>query len=686
MKERIGLRLRFALFFAALFLGGTAAILGGLWVGYSRVGGAADGYVIAGVIGIFALLGVTTWVSFLFDEYVAKPILALTSDLNTRAQATVDQQIDEQPARYLGALAPAANAINDALTELRQKQELAIARATSNIGRDRALFEALLHDLAEGVVVVTPNQRVMLFNRVAQELLSKLGLDRMLSSCLQVEPLDHALVRLAARLDADPAAVESFLASTKDGEKFLLGRVGSISADGEQIGYVLIFHDTTEELTAHREQDHLFNILLEGTRRPVAAVSAVLDVLQTDAEMPPDMRVTLNASMQEEIDRLISRLQDISVRHDTSVVRHWPMSRVSTNDVYYGLSARNITALSLKGEDHFMTCDAFAVVEILSSMLRRLAESGTRSAFLFQAWQEETEIRIGICWSGEEVTDGQLENWLQRPLSPVYGQFTGRDALKTHRTDVWAEQSGEGYRLVLPLSAAAAPELRPSDERPEFYDFNLPETGQEAGLDDKQLTKLPFVVFDTETTGLSPRGGDEIVQIAGVRIVNGRILRGDVFNTLVDPKRSIPAASSAVHGITDEMVRGASDIASAGQAFHDFCEGSVLVAHNAPFDLAFLHLKEDRIGHRFDHPVLCTVLLSAAMFGHTGLHTLDALAERFGVELPEDVRHTALGDALATAEVFIQLLEIMAAANIITLGEAKEAARQMTKIRRNQKY
>ena len=103
-------------------------------------------------------------------------------------------------------------------------------------------------------------------------------------------------------------------------------------------------------------------------------------------------------------------------------------------------------------------------------------------------------------------------------------------------------------------------------------------------------------------------------------------------------------------------------------------------------DLAFLRLKEEVIGQRFDHPALCTVLLSAAMYGHTGQHTLDALAERFGVDLPDEARHTALGDAIATAEVFCQLLEVMAAAGVTTLGEAKALSRQMTRIRKNQNY
>jgi len=237
---------------------------------------------------------------------------------------------------------------------------------------------------------------------------------------------------------------------------------------------------------------------------------------------------------------------------------------------------------------------------------------------------------------------------------------------------------------VLPLEASGVPALASGYVRPEFYDFNLPTTGGE--MAERRLSELSFVVFDTETTGLAPSGGDKIVQIAGIRIVNGRILRGEVFDTLVNPGCTIPAASTKVHGISDDMVISAPDIVNAGKSFHKYCDGGVLVAHNAPFDMAFLKRDEAMIGHSFDHPVLCTVLLSAALYEHTGEHTLDALAERFGVTIPPELRHTALGDAMATAEVFLQMIGVMEAAGIHTLGDAISAGQRMTKIRKAQDY
>jgi len=198
------------------------------------------------------------------------------------------------------------------------------------------------------------------------------------------------------------------------------------------------------------------------------------------------------------------------------------------------------------------------------------------------------------------------------------------------------------------------------------------------------LSETAFTVFDTETTGLFPSAGDEIVQVAGVRMIGARVLRGETFDRLVDPGRRIPAASTRIHGITDAMVAGQGDARAVLPEFHAFASGSVLVAHNAPFDMTFLRIKEGATGARFDQPVLDTVLLSAWLFGQGTEHTLDALAARFGLTIPEALRHTALGDAMVTAEVLSALIGVLTKRGVATLGDALSVSDEAGAIRKKQ--
>ena len=232
----------------------------------------------------------------------------------------------------------------------------------------------------------------------------------------------------------------------------------------------------------------------------------------------------------------------------------------------------------------------------------------------------------------------------------------------------------------------------PEDERadlpprPVNYDFSLLRRGSapEAALE-TPLSQIDYVAFDTETTGLAPSKGDRIVQIGAVRVVNGNLLPGESFQRLVNPERPIPPRSTRFHGITDDMVDQQPTIDEVAPAFRTFVGDAVLIAQNAVFDLSFLKAAEGRSGVRFDTPVLDTMLLSMALHPDEADHSLDGLIARYGVDISG--RHTALGDATATAQVFVRMLGLLDAAGIATLGDAQTAsARIADRLRKNSNY
>lgn len=237
-----------------------------------------------------------------------------------------------------------------------------------------------------------------------------------------------------------------------------------------------------------------------------------------------------------------------------------------------------------------------------------------------------------------------------------------------------SQHSDEAAPRMPASGKSSATDARPSSH-PEYYDFALlRDQGQKwGGIDIRKrpLRSLRCTVFDTETTGLDPQC-DEIIAIGAVRIINGRLLRHERFDQLVNPQRVIPASATAIHGIDNAQVANAPEIERALPHFAAFAEESVLVGHNIAFDMRLLAAKEARTGVRLGAPTLDTLLLSAVAQPQQADHSLEAMARRFGVAVEN--RHTALGDALLAGALFLRLLDLLEAQGITTLGQALDAS------------
>lgn len=180
------------------------------------------------------------------------------------------------------------------------------------------------------------------------------------------------------------------------------------------------------------------------------------------------------------------------------------------------------------------------------------------------------------------------------------------------------------------------------------------------------LRDASYVVFDTETTGLRPYGGDEITSLGAVVIENKHVLKEPTFYRLVNPGRPITLQAQKITGLTNEMVRKEPPIIPVLIEFLDFCGPRILIAHNAPFDLAFINNKiGETIGRRIVNPVIDTVLLSSALHYSIGDYSLENLSSYFDFSLED--RHNALGDAQIAANLFLKLLPELEAKGITSL-------------------
>ncbi|MBE5880898.1 MAG: PolC-type DNA polymerase III [Lachnospiraceae bacterium] len=173
-----------------------------------------------------------------------------------------------------------------------------------------------------------------------------------------------------------------------------------------------------------------------------------------------------------------------------------------------------------------------------------------------------------------------------------------------------------------------------------------------------------YVIFDIETTGFSNEKNN-IIEIGAVKIQNGKIT--DRFSSYVNPEEPIPFRIEQLTGINDSMVVDAPKIETVLPQFLEFCEGAVLVAHNADFDIGFIRVAAKRQNLAFDYTYLDTVALARVLLPNLAKYKLDHVAKALGVSLEN--HHRAVDDAGATAEIFEKFIEMLSCQGVHTLDE-----------------
>ncbi|MCL2630660.1 MAG: exonuclease domain-containing protein [Firmicutes bacterium] len=275
------------------------------------------------------------------------------------------------------------------------------------------------------------------------------------------------------------------------------------------------------------------------------------------------------------------------------------------------------------------------------------AEQQARLDAHIQKFKESVQDGVSVVIEGPIRFDDFSKEYAITLYSAVLGDI---DFEEIERKNTAVKPVPDEYRIVFPR------EYIETEER--VAESNL---FSDAGLSDWEIwqtlpdnAKRTYVVFDTETTGLSPtKSDDRIIEIGAVKIVDGKLT--ETFSTFINPDgKKIPPDATKINGIRDEDVENAPLWKDVVPDFYKFSEDAVFVAQNIGFDMSFIAHQSKSEGYIFNNEQICTLELGRRLFPRFKHHKLHDLCKVF--EIPLKNAHRALGDAVPTAKVFLKLL------------------------------
>ncbi|MBL8527389.1 MAG: DNA polymerase III subunit epsilon [Burkholderiales bacterium] len=654
-----------------------------------------------GLLVFLALFALTGLVARALVRSQIEPLRRLIEGARIQLSANPSHRVELAGSAENQEVGRIVNAFAERYETLQRDVEARIHEANAGLEEERNRLAALMSELTQSVLVCNVEGRILLYNQRARQLLSGgaegkngstlsglVGLGRSVFGVIDRNLVVHALENVRYRIDqGDARPLANFVATSPNGTLIRAQMVPVFGQEREISGFVLTVEDIKRSVEMEGQRDDLLQSLTQGTRASLATIRAAVENMLAFPEMDADRRSQFTHIISDEAGKLSGLLDQKEAEYARAVKGQSRLEPMLGSDLISAVQRSVESRLDMHtnteevAELLWLNVDSYTLVQAITYLATRLREEIRIRDLRFRLCSEGRLAHLDLIWSGGFLSVDTILAFENDPFTA--GGFASPLTLN----DVVARHGGEAFyqfdrprmtscfRLLLPRAEAEQAWAGPTPlaSRPEYYDFDLfHQPGQSHELDDRLLSDLTYTVFDSETTGLEPSAGDEIIQIGAVRILNGRLLQQEAFDHFINPRRPMSKESIKITGITPEMLATHPTADQVLPAFHRFCEDTVLVAHNAAFDMRFLQLKEASTGVRFTQPVLDTLLLSAVLHEDLQSHQLEAIAERLGVNVIG--RHTALGDAIVTGEAFLKMIPLLAEKGVLTLKHARDAA------------
>jgi DNA polymerase-3 subunit epsilon len=580
-----------------------------------------------------------------------------------------------------------------------------IAQAKSESEEEKNILAAIMAELSEGVLICNREGQILLYNKRAKRFLISdesadgngsgrfIGLGRSVFSIIDKNLIVHALDEIADKLKRKATNVFSYFVVTDNQDRLLRVEAAPILDNHKEFkGFILTLHDITQQLESDSRIDSLLQSLRRGIRGSLASVRAAVEAIREFPDMDRFQLDIFTKIIHKESITIGNIVEKVASNSTYRTRTRWPLVQMKAKDMLDVIKRKTKERLDIQinieqcSEDIRIQVDSYSIVLATLFLLNKLQKETQANEFDCAFERKGQFINLDLLWHGSPIKIEMLKKWDEQFISVKDESIplTLKEVIKQHEGEIWSygfKDSSKSYlRVLFPAIAASEPKRAANptilpESRPEFYHFDLfNQPGQTTKLDNRALGELSYTVFDTETTGLNPTQGDEIIAIGALRLINGTLLYEENFDQLINPNRPLPFESVQIHGIKPEMLHDQPTIDQVLPLFHKFSEDTILVAHNASFDMAMIEKKEEQTGVKFTNPVLDTLLLSSIVHPFQEDHNLEAIAERLGVRIVG--RHTALGDAIAAGEIFLKLIPLLAKQGIYTLKEARLASRK----------